>query len=55
VIYGIIQAKLRSLGQTIPVNDAWIAAVALSHNATVVTTDSHFHRIDGLKVEDWTV
>jgi len=52
--YGAIQAQLRSSGQMIPTNDIWIAATARVYNATVVTTDLHFHRVAGLNVVDWT-
>ena len=52
--YGVIHAYLRSIGQVIPTNDIWIAAVARTINATVVTTDAHFHRVPGLSIIDWT-
>jgi predicted nucleic acid-binding protein len=35
-------------------NDLWIAATARQSRATLVSRDSDFQRIDGLKVEDWT-
>jgi tRNA(fMet)-specific endonuclease VapC len=52
--YGAIHAQLRAAGQMIPTNDIWIAATALLHGATVVTTDPHFRRVAGLSVVDWT-
>jgi predicted nucleic acid-binding protein len=52
--YGVICAQLRAVGQMIPTNDIWIAATALVHNATVVTTDPHFQRVTGLNVVNWT-
>ena len=52
--YGVFHAQLRVTGQMIPTNDLWIAAAAYVHQATVVTTDPHFHRIAGLSVVDWT-
>ena len=36
-------------------NDAWIAATAFELDATVVTRDRDFTRIQGLPVEDWSV
>ena len=33
-----------------------IAAIALAHDLTVVTNNvSEFRRVDGLRVEDWSV
>jgi tRNA(fMet)-specific endonuclease VapC len=37
-------------------NDLWIAAVALQHNLTIVSSDSDFQRmqeVQGLKLESW--
>jgi tRNA(fMet)-specific endonuclease VapC len=53
--YGSLCANLRSRGQAIPVNDIWIAAVALEYGATLVTTDAHFKRVSELETADWTV
>ena len=36
-------------------NDLWIAATALSVGAVLVTMDSDFRRVDGLRMEDWTI
>ncbi|MDQ3815781.1 MAG: PIN domain-containing protein [Armatimonadota bacterium] len=52
--YGALYSHLGAAGQMIPTNDVWIAATAMVHNATVVTTDPHFHRVSGLTVVDWT-
>jgi len=39
----------------ISTSDLKIAAMALTHNATVLTRNLHdFRRVPGLKVEDWT-
>ena len=35
-------------------NDLWIAATALSLDTILVTMDSDFAAIDGLKCEDWS-
>ncbi len=49
-----IYARLRRKGRMIPVNDIWIAAIALAHGLILVSSDEHFRLIDGLQVEDWT-
>ncbi len=55
-LYGQIRASLGRKGQPIGNNDMLIAATALTHNATLVTNNTgEFSRIDGLKLEDWTL
>ncbi len=52
--YGEVRACLEQAGSKIGNNDTMIAAVALSHNATVVTNNlKDFSRVAGLKVETW--
>ena len=56
VAYGKIKASLERKGQVIGPNDMLIAAAALSRNAVLVTNNTReFSRIDGLKLEDWTL
>ncbi len=56
VAYGKIKASLERKGQVIGPNDMLIAAIALSRNAVLVTNNTHeFSRIDGLKLDDWTL
>ena len=52
--YSAIAAELRKAGTQIPANDMWIAAVARSIGATIVTSDKHFTKVQGLLVVDWT-
>ena len=53
--YGQIRAALELKGQKIGANDTMIAAIALAHNATLVTNNiKEFSRIEGLLLEDWT-
>jgi predicted nucleic acid-binding protein len=47
---GRLSAGLRAKGHTLPLSDLVIAALALEHDLTVVTIDSHFEAIPGLKV-----
>jgi len=53
-IYGPIRADLERAGVGIGANDFLIAAIALSHQLTLVTNNvSEFSRVSGLHVEDW--
>jgi tRNA(fMet)-specific endonuclease VapC len=44
---------LEAIGQPIPENDLWIAAVALELDMPLANRDAHFDRIDGLAVIKW--
>lgn len=52
-IYGEVRERLRSIGRPIPENDLWIAATALQSGLALVTRDSHFEHVNGLKIERW--
>jgi tRNA(fMet)-specific endonuclease VapC len=45
--------RLRRKGKRIETNDIWIAATAFAHDLVLVTDDSHFDFVDGLRVENW--
>ena len=47
--YALIYGGLRKKGRPIPSNDLWIAAAAMERGATLLTLDSHFKNIDGLR------
>ncbi|NJN63026.1 MAG: type II toxin-antitoxin system VapC family toxin [Coleofasciculaceae cyanobacterium RL_1_1] len=51
--YATIKNQLRLMGRPIPENDIWIAAIALQHDLTLITRDSDFAAVDGLKLEKW--
>ncbi|EDN69535.1 PilT-like protein [Beggiatoa sp. PS] len=52
--YSHIRASLRKKGRPTGETDALIAAIALAHNATLVTDNiKHFQHIDGLILENW--
>lgn len=53
VLYGRISAELRQAGRKIPSNDAWIAAHAREHGATVWTRDRHFQEVAGISIREW--
>lgn len=46
--YAAILDQLRRLGQPIPTNDIWIAAVAMQHGLTLYSRDAHFQKIQSL-------
>lgn len=48
-----IYANLKGRGKIIQDADILIAAVAMSYDLTLVTDDSHFNRIHGLRIENW--
>lgn len=52
--YASVRATLASSGQLIGPNDLMIAAIALTHDLTLVTLNTReFTRIVDLKLEDW--
>ena len=51
--YGTIKYALRLKGRPIPENDIWIAAISIQYDLTLVTRDTHFAEVDGLKTESW--
>jgi tRNA(fMet)-specific endonuclease VapC len=51
--WGVIATTLQQRGESIPINDIWIAAQALQHNLVLVTRDDHFKLVPGLKLDHW--
>ncbi|MBX9742747.1 MAG: type II toxin-antitoxin system VapC family toxin [Chthoniobacterales bacterium] len=51
--YGIIKNQLSKKGRMIPVNDIWIAALALQHHLPILSEDRHFDAIDGVQRIGW--
>lgn len=51
--YAQIRVALEYQGRRIPMNDLWIAALALQHNLPVLSRDNHFDVVDGLKRLSW--
>lgn len=44
-----VKQGLRRRGNPIPINDVWIAASCMEHGAILLTLDSHFDAVDGLR------
>ena len=51
--FGKLQVELRKKGRPIPAIDVQIAAIAHTHDLTVLTSDAHFAVVDQLGVENW--
>lgn len=52
--YGRLRAELEQAGTPLSEPDLRIAAIALTHDLTVVTGNvRHFSRVPGLRVESW--
>ena len=48
-VFGMVKQDLKKAGTPLPINDAWIAAHALETGSTLITYDSHFKNIAGLR------
>ena len=54
--FGMIKSSLQSQGTPLDDSDLVIAASALAYNLTLVSNnEKHFSRVDGLKLDNWTV
>lgn len=51
--YSRVRVSLKKLGRPIPANDVWIAALALQHRLPVLSRDTHFDDVPGLRRETW--
>jgi tRNA(fMet)-specific endonuclease VapC len=49
-IFGEIKAELSKKGRMIPLNDIWIAAHSIETGSKLVTYDTHFKNIAGLRI-----
>ena len=48
-VYAGIRLELKRLGAPIPPNDVWIAALARQHGLEILSNDSHFDVVDGVR------
>lgn len=49
-VFGQVKFNLKRSGNPLPINDVWIAAHALETGSVVVTCDTHFKSIPGLRL-----
>ena len=47
--YADIRLQLKRLGNPIPPNDAWIAALARQHALAILSNDNHLDVVDGIR------
>ncbi len=48
--FGRIKQALKTKGSPIPINDIWLAAQSMETGAILVSYDSHFEKVDGLRL-----
>ena len=51
--YAAIRLELKAAGKPIPDNDVWIAALSRQHAMPVMSRDSHFDFVGGLRRRTW--
>jgi tRNA(fMet)-specific endonuclease VapC len=49
-VYARLFVQLRRAGTPVPTNDLWIAGLAVQHQLTLLTLDSHFNKIPQVSV-----
>ena len=53
VEYAAVRNELKSAGTPIPWHDVWIAAQARQYGVRILSKDSHFDVVDGVKRVSW--
>ncbi len=51
--YAAIRLELKGAGKPIPANDVWIAALSRQHAIPVMSRDTHFDFVGGLRRRTW--
>jgi tRNA(fMet)-specific endonuclease VapC len=51
--YASIRSELKKAGKPISSNDLWIAALARQHRLPLMSQDTHFDAVPGLKRMEW--
>jgi tRNA(fMet)-specific endonuclease VapC len=51
--YADLMLELKRLGEPIPTNDLWIAALCRQHSRSLLSRDQHFDAVAGVKRISW--
>jgi predicted nucleic acid-binding protein len=51
--YATVREALRSQGTPIPENDVWIGALAIEHHLDIVSRDTDFDQVPGIRRRTW--
>jgi tRNA(fMet)-specific endonuclease VapC len=51
--YAAIRMELKTAGKPIPANDLWIAALSRQHAMPLMSRDTHFDLVGGLRRRTW--
>lgn len=51
--YATVREALRAKGTPIPENDIWISALAIEHGLDIVSRDTDFDRVAGVRRRGW--
>jgi predicted nucleic acid-binding protein len=51
--YATVREALRSQGTPIPENDVWISALAIEHGLDIVSRDTDFDQVPGVRRRTW--
>ncbi len=51
-IFGNIKDQLKRAGTPIPINDVWIASHGIETGAVLITYDTHFTKVPGVRLWD---
>jgi len=51
--YAAIRLELKRKGNPIPMNDLWISAIARQHRLPILSRDTHFDAVHGIKRISW--
>lgn len=51
--YGVVRLELKKSGTPIPINDTWIAAIALHRRLPIISRDGHFDVVSGIERVSW--
>jgi tRNA(fMet)-specific endonuclease VapC len=53
ICYSEIRDELKTLGRQIPGNDLWIAAIVRDHRLPLLSRDTHFDSVPGIRRISW--